>query len=178
MTVDLNETISRSDGNMGMEFPKVRVGDIENGSGVLVEFTGKVGMVQWQKKDGESLVIEASEVDEPLAKSSLWCNLESPEGLQKLVDIICYSGVVKKINRKRSDFTEDSLKPELLKNSDFHKQLANDIQGCQILATVIISKDGKYANITKITSVNRPGATIEAKPATSTGTGEKQEGGW
>lgn len=181
MTVDPNEKVGGGDGSMGGAFTLVPEGDIDKGTGVLMEFTGKVEMVT-NNKDEESLMVEANWVDDPTARCSVFCKLSETTGLVKLVDIITLSGVDVKIKRKRSDFDSSNLTGKILTHSDFHKQLANDIQGCRILATIKHSKgkdkndvERTYANINKIASTNN----VAAQPVSSTGTGEKQEdSGW
>lgn len=181
MTVDPNEKVSSGSGEMGGTFTLVPEGDIEKGSGILMEFTGKVEITE-NKKGEESLMVEAGYVDDPTARCAVFCKLSEQTGLTKLLDIITLSGVDVKIKRKKPDFDSANLTGKLLTNPKFHDQLKNDIQGCRILATVKHSpgtdKEGNkrtYANINRIASTNN----VAAKPASSAGTGETQENsGW
>ncbi len=181
MAIDPNEKVSGGSGEMGGTFTLVPEGDIDKGTGILMEFTGKVEITE-NKQGEESLMVEANYVDDPTARCSVFCKLSEQTGLIKLVDIITLSGVDKKIKRKKPDFDSANLTGKLLTNPKFHDQLKNDIQGCKILATVKHSK-GKdknqveriYANINKIASTNN----VAAKPTTSTGTGDAPKNlGW
>lgn len=181
MTVDPNEKVDGGDGSMGGTFTLVPEGDIDKGTGVLMEFTGKVEIVTSKKDDSESLMVEAGWVDDPTGRSAIFCKLSEQAGLVKLVDIITLSGVDVKIKRKKPDFDSANLTGKLLTNPKFHDQLKNDIQGCRILATIkhsatkVDGNDRTYANINKIASANN----AATKSASSAGTGETQGGsGW
>ncbi len=181
MTVDPNKKVDGGDGSMGGAFTLVPEGDIDKGTGILMEFTGKVEMVTSKKDDSESLIVEAGWVDDPTGRSAIFCKLSEQTGLVKLVDIITLSGVDVKIKRKKPDFDSANLTGTLLQNPKFHDQLKNDIQGCRILATIKHSKtkvDGverTYANINRIASTNN----VAAKPESSADTGKTQENsGW
>lgn len=184
MTVDLNEKVSSGSGEMGGTFTLVPEGDIDKGTGILMEFTGKVEIKE-NKKGEESLMVEANYIDDPTARCSVFCKLSEQAGLTKLVDIITLSGVDVKIKRKRPDFDSANLTGKLLTNPKFHDQLKNDIQGCSILATVNHSpgtdKEGNkriYANINRIASTTLTN-NVAAKPTSSAGTGGSQKNsGW
>lgn len=175
--IDPNEKVGGGDGSMGGTFTLVPEGDIEKGTGILMEFTGKAEIVT-NAKEEESLMVEANWVDDPTARCSVFCKLSEQTGLVKLVDIITLSGVDAKIKRKKPDFDSANLTGKLLTNPKFHDQLKNDIQGCRILATIKHSKgkdknevERTYANINRIASTNN----VAAKPETSAGTGDTQE---
>lgn len=184
MSVDMDEKIGSGDGSMGGAFTLVPEGDIDKGTGILMEFTGKVEMVTSKKDDSESLMVEAGWVDDPTGRSSVFCKLSEQTGLVKLVDIITLSGVDKKIKRKKPDFDSANLTGKLLVNPKFHDQLKNDLQGCRILATIKHSKtkvDGvekTYANINKIASAAKGATAVQAESSAGTAEQAADASGW
>jgi hypothetical protein len=153
-----NDTIEPGAGEAGSTFSLVPAGSIDEGTGIVMEFNGKIEPYG-ENKDG--LRFELFYVDDPDARSSLFCKTTEQSGLILMLDIIVMSGVaekLKKIGKLKSDPSK-GLKAAVLKDPAFHEQLKISLQGCRVLCSVKHSK-GKYkgnevtnANISKIAPV-------------------------
>jgi len=170
----MEDLIMPGDGSMGGAFSLVPEGDIDEGTGIEMEFTGKIEPYG-EEKDG--LRFEACYVDDPSAKASIFCKMTEQRGLIKMLDIINSSGVaekLRKVGKLKSDPSK-GMSARILTDPKFHEQLKLSIEGCRILTTVKHSagtykgKDVTNANINKIASVNgRKAPSQPSSPGTDT----------
>jgi len=184
--VNDNDVVEPGEGSAGGSFSLVPAGDIDKGTGIVMEFNGKIEPYG-ENKDGQRL--ELFYVDDPDARSSLFCKLTEQAGLILMLDIVRMSGVaqkLKKLGKLKSD-PDKGLPAGVLRDAAFHEQLKVSIQGCRVLCTVKHSP-GKYkgndvtnANISKIAPVNSTpteatgGSTPAAQPAAPA---QEEASGW
>lgn len=168
--------IMPGDGNMGSEFSKIREGNIEDGTGIEIIFGegGKDGLCVKSSvdKNGDPFVqIWVHDANDESAKTNIYCALHRPDGLAKLVDVICLSGVAIKM-KKNGTMKKDPMEgiPEtVLLDAKLHSQLNVSLPGCRVLATVKhvdSTYDGKptiNVNINRIASINTPQSPKVAK---------------
>ncbi len=155
--IDENEELEGTDDMGGFELPPV--GNIDKGTGVLMEFTGEIKECG---ENNESLGFELCSVDNPGAKARIFCKTTSTSGLKRIIGIGKNSGLFDKIEKKRKKAGKKSILgpkggvvPKILRDSKFQDQMRNEIEGCTVLCTITHS---------------------EAKPYTDKETGEEKEG--
>ena len=182
-TLDPNEEIGGTDDMGGFELP--RLGNIKEGTGVLMEFSGEIPNCG---ENDLSLGFELGEADDPAKKTKIFCKTTTNQGLSRIVGIGKDSGVFKKINDKRVKAGKKSIlsesgtvKTKILQDKKFHEQLRQEIAGCQILCTIThspakpyVDKDGEekegfpQANIGKIAPADAKQGTAKAAAAGNT----------
>ncbi len=155
--LDPNAEIMGTDDMGGFELPPV--GDIKDGTGVIMVFTGEIADCG---ENNQSLGFELGYVDDPSRKARVFCKTTTSQGLSRIVGLGKNSGVFKKINDKRVKGGKTSIltanggvKTKILQDAKFHAQLRAEIEGCTLLCTITHS---------------------DAKPYTDKETGEEKEG--
>jgi hypothetical protein len=145
-TLDPNAEIDGTDDMGGFELP--RLGNIKEGTGVLMEFTGEIPNCG---ENDLSLGFELAEADDPSKKAKIFCKTTTNQGLSRIVGIGKDSGVFKKINDKRVAAGKKSIlsetgtvKTKILQDKKFHEQLRAEIAGCKILCTITHSPAKPY----------------------------------
>jgi CDGSH-type Zn-finger protein len=176
--LDLNAEIEGTEDMGGFEMPPE--GNIEEGTGVLMEFTGEIKPCG---EDDQSLGFELAWIDNPSAKARIFCKTTTNQGLGRIVGIGNASGVFKKIDAKRTKAGKSGIlsekgtvKTKILVEPKFQEQLRQEIEGCVVLCSISHSeakpytdKDGvekegfPQANINKITSPKTVKKTATAK---------------
>ncbi len=160
--IDLNEELFGTDDMGGFELPPT--GNIDQGTGVLMEFTGEIKECG---ENEESLGFELGYVENPSAKARIFCKTTSKAGLQRIIGIGKNSGVFDKIETKRKKAgkksilsAEGGIIPKILVDKKFHAQLRAEIEGCTVLCTITHSEAKPYEDKDGNTKEGFPQANI------------------
>ncbi len=126
------EMVMPGDGNMGGGSSVIPI--LDGGTEVVFDEVGS-GI---DKNNDPYAKIHLHYIDDDNAKAQIYLSLHRPDGLAKLVDIICLSGVAIKM-KKNGSMKNDPRKgipPSVLKSEKFHNQLNISLPGCKVLATI------------------------------------------
>lgn len=201
MTEELDKSgkVGSGDGSMGGGFTMPPEGDIDKGTGVLMQFTG---VIEPSKKNPENWGFEVAYIDDPNAKTRIYTDGTKQAGLIKRVDIGVMSGVFDRIDKKRKaqgkPGTRDAdgeVAITTLVHDDFREQLKTEIEGLRILCTIKHTPGKPYkdeesgeekqgydnANVNKIAPADTKVAVAPAGEKTEGPAGEspkKPASGW
>lgn len=134
MTDDM--VMPTADGNMGSVSTPIPEGNIDDGSGTQILF-GEV-KTDTDRNGDRYAQIWVHYIDDEAAKANIYCALHRPDGLAKLVDVICISGVaarMKKNGSMKNDPTK-GIPTKILESEKFLEQLDMSLAGCKALASV------------------------------------------
>ncbi len=185
--LDANEEIGGTDDMGGFELPPP--GNISEGTGQLMEFTGEITDCG---EDKTSLGFELEWAEDPSRKAWIYCKTTTQAGLTRIVGLGTNSGVFDKIDKKRKKANKKAIRSDegkvvvkILKDPKFHAQLRQEIAGCQILCSITHSPAKAYkdketgeekegfpkANITKIAAPGKAAKKAAAPDASASGGG-------
>ncbi len=155
--LDPNAEIGGTNDMGGFELPPV--GDIKDGTGTAMEFTGEIKVCG---EDEKSLGFELGWIEDEARKAKIFCKTITTQGLSRIVGIGQASGVFEKINASRlaagkSAILSDkgTVKTKTLQNASFHEQLRQEIKGLRILCTITHSDAKPYKD--KVTQEEKEG---------------------
>ncbi len=155
--LDPNEEIGGTDDMGGFELPPV--GNIKDGTGTLMEFTGEIKECG---EDDNSLGFALVWAEDSSRKANIFCKTTTSQGLNRIVGIGKSSGVFEKINAKRVKAGKTAIlseagtvKTKILQDAKFHEQLRAEIEGCQILCNITHSPAKPYTD--KVTGEEKDG---------------------
>jgi hypothetical protein len=161
--IDPNMEIEGTNDMGGFELPPE--GNIENGTGKVMVFTGEIKECG---KDKKSLGFELGWDGDLSQKARIFIKTTSPQGLKRFVGLGTCSGVFKKINEKRIRAgktpilsEKGGIKPKVLQAPNFHEQLRQEIEGCKILCTITHSKAKDWTDEEGVEHEGLPQANIK-----------------
>lgn len=128
--------IMPTDRDMGGGSSSIPEGNLEEGTGKEVVFYEVESGIS--TKDNPFVKAHAHYIDDDFAKGYIYCALHQQIGLEKLVNIVCRSGVAERM-KKNGSMKKDPLKgipASVLLSSRFHEQLNISLPGCRVLATI------------------------------------------
>lgn len=195
--LDPNGKVGSGDGSMGGNFSLPPEGDIDKGTGVLMQFTG---VVEPAKKNPDNWGFEVAYIDDPNAKTRIYTDGTKQAGLIKRVDIGVMSGVFDRMDKKRAAQGKPGTRDEkgevaikTLTHPDFMEQLKTEIEGLRILCSIKhtpakpykdddgVEKEGfPNANVNKIAAagLKQVVATENTQESGAGQSSEKKAGSW
>jgi len=136
--VDPNEEIGGTTDMGGFVLPPE--GNVKEGTGTLMEFTGEISECGPDKK---SLGFELGWAEDLSQKAHIYIKWTSPQGLARLVGIGQQSGLFDKIDKKRAEkgkkpiqSEKGTVKSKILMDPVFHEQMRSEIEGLQVLCSI------------------------------------------